>query len=224
MNATRWSSVYTMVLRYVDIRTFIALIDDDADLDELRLSTREDREVDLLLGQLENFDTVTLALQRDTMSLYDVRILFETVMEDYPQAAHYLSRSANIVQQPNFENGVCKIQNPLSGQMSVGESESVGGLRVAPLEAAVADKHETYAERALKRQRRVPSEGKFLDCRCIVPTSNICERFFSATKRAIGDHRCGLLPKNFESQMFLYANADMWGMDDVQKIMQANET
>ncbi|RHY85750.1 hypothetical protein DYB26_013968 [Aphanomyces astaci] len=179
MNATRWSSVYTMVQRYVDIRTFIALIDDDADLDELRLSTREDREVDLLLAQLENFVTVTLALQRDTMSLYD---------------------------------------------MSVGETESVGGLRVAPLEAAVADKHETYAERALKRQRRVPSEGKFLDCRFIVPTSNICERFFSATKRAIGDHRCGLLPKNFESQMFLYANADMWGMDDVQKIMQANET
>ncbi|RHY45010.1 hypothetical protein DYB38_011219 [Aphanomyces astaci] len=204
MNATRWSSVYTMVQRYVDIRTFIELIDDDADLDELRLSTREDREVDLLLAQLENFDTLTLAWQRDTMFLYDVRILFDAVMEDYPQAAHYLSRSANI--------------------MSVREIESVGGLRVAPLEAAVADKHETYAERALKRQRRVPSEGKFLDCRFIVPTSNICERFFSATKRAIGDHRCGLLPKNFESQMFLYANADMWGMDDVQKIMQANET
>ncbi|RHY90228.1 hypothetical protein DYB35_010253 [Aphanomyces astaci] len=109
MNATRWSSVYTMVLRYVDIRTFIALIDDDADLDELRLSTREDREVDLLLAQLENFDTLTLAWQRDTMFLYDVRIVFEAVMEDYPQAAHYLSRSANIVQQPNFENGVCKI-------------------------------------------------------------------------------------------------------------------
>ncbi|RQM19260.1 hypothetical protein B5M09_013951 [Aphanomyces astaci] len=188
MNATRWSSVYTIVQRYVDIRTFIALIDDDADLDELRLSTREDREVDLLLAQLENFDTVTLALQRDTMSLYDVRILFDTVMEDYPQAA------------------------------------TTCGLRVAPLEAAVADKHETYAERALKRQRHVPSEGKFLDYRFIVPTSNICERFFSATKRAIGDHRCGLLPKNFESQMFLYANAVMWGMDDVQKIMQANET
>ncbi|ETV84120.1 hypothetical protein H257_03430 [Aphanomyces astaci] len=191
-----------MVQRYVGIRTFIALIDDDVDLDELRLSTREDREVDMLLAQLENFDTVTLALQRDTMSLSDVRILFDTVMEDYPQVVHYLSPSATIVQQPNFENGC---------------------LRVAPLEAVVAEKHETYAERALKRQRRVPSEDKFLDCRFIIPTSNICERFFSATKRAIGDHRCGSLPKNFESQSFLYANVDMWSMDEVQKIMQANE-
>ncbi|KAF0705416.1 hypothetical protein AaE_014524 [Aphanomyces astaci] len=107
--------------------------------------------------------------------------------------------------------------------MSVGEAESAGGLRVAPLEAAVTDKHETYAERALKRQRRMPSENKFLDDRFIVPTSNICEGFFAATKRAIVDRRCGLLPKNFESQMFLYVNTDMWGMDDVQKIMQGNE-
>lgn len=36
--------------------------------------------------------------------------------------------------------------------------------------------------------------------------------------------RCGVLPANLESQLFLYSNKMYWDIKDVQKIISSNDT
>ena len=60
---------------------------------------------------------------------------------------------------------------------------------------------------------------KYLDLRFIVPTSNLCERFFSVAGYALDDRRKRLLPSNLESQLFLNQNARLWGVEEVHNMM-----
>ena len=45
-------------------------------------------------------------------------------------------------------------------------------------------------------------KSKYMDLKFIIPTSNICERLFSAAGYGLNDRRQAILPANFESQMF----------------------
>jgi hypothetical protein len=53
---------------------------------------------------------VTLKLQDQKISLLEVRILFDYVILKYPTMNRYLASDASIVTNPNFENGIVKIQ------------------------------------------------------------------------------------------------------------------
>ncbi|RHY38716.1 hypothetical protein DYB30_010454, partial [Aphanomyces astaci] len=81
----------------------------------------------------------------------------------------------------------------------------------------------SLAERALKKKKVTRVTSGFMDFRFLCPTSNMCERFFSSTKLAIGDRRCSMTPKNFEEQMFLHANINLWTIEDVQEMMRSVE-
>jgi hypothetical protein len=62
--------------------------------------------------------------------------------------------------------------------------------------------------RATKR-RRLSAHG-YGDLSYIPPTSNLVERFFSHTKIIQADHRCNLLPSNFEALAYLKMNRAWW--------------
>ncbi len=80
----------------------------------------------------------------------------------------------------------------------------------------------SLAERALKRRRLSAGEtmDSYIDMRCIVPTSNMCERLFSKAGYTLNDRRQGTLPANFEAQMFLHANCSLWGPAEVAESLK----
>ncbi|KAH9102731.1 hypothetical protein AeMF1_020740 [Aphanomyces euteiches] len=222
-NATRWSSTYAMFQRYMDIKGFLRFLD-DREVESMLPTVSQDREISDLLETLDDLNSATVALQDLEISLSDVRDIFDEAIETYPQAIVRLGENSEIVENVDFETAVVKILRGTTSSLSDGQKESVGHLVVsssigegAPLQRL------TIAERAKKRQKMSDEGTNYIDCRFIRPTSNICERFFSLAKYALTDRRRGTLPRTFEQQMFLKANASLWAISDVAAIMTNDE-
>ncbi|RHY05928.1 hypothetical protein DYB37_012316 [Aphanomyces astaci] len=214
-NVTRWSSTYAMLRRYSDTKHFIRQVNDRSVLPYL-LSSDQDKEVDKLLLLLADLNSATVALQSEVATMAFVRVLFDETMRTYPSARSRLGVDADIVHFQDFENAVVKIMNQSANTMSVGELESVGRLKsTAKPSSEAQDKPTTILERTKKKQKTMQDQSVYMDCRFIRPTSNMCERFFSWAKYALNDRRRGTSPQNFEQQMFLKVNSDLWDVSDV---------
>ena len=61
---------------------------------------------------------MTEALQKNSTSVSDLRVLFEAVIEKYPDTTYRLSASADIIYSSTFYNAVVKIQHGNSSAMS----------------------------------------------------------------------------------------------------------
>ncbi|CAK4842573.1 unnamed protein product, partial [Aphanomyces euteiches] len=104
-----------------------------------------------------------------------VRRLFDTVIEKFPTAAHYLATTSAIVKNANFENEVVKILGQLQASMSDGEEKSVSHLLVN--DAATLSDDQSDAMMSLVERSKVTANS-YMDCRFIQPMSNMCERLF----------------------------------------------
>ena len=62
---------------------------------------------------LEQLHQVTVMLQKEGITLLEVRKLFEEVMEDYPELSGHLSEDMKIVVNPVFERAVLKLSKNL---------------------------------------------------------------------------------------------------------------
>ncbi|KAF0758313.1 hypothetical protein AaE_003975 [Aphanomyces astaci] len=87
-----------MLKRYIELKPFLLAIGDDS-IDVLRLNMVEDHEVAVLLVNLEDLNSITLALQGEECSLLDVRQIFDTVIEYYPDVVGHLGPSARTESQ-----------------------------------------------------------------------------------------------------------------------------
>eukprot|EP00644_Phytophthora_capsici_P008308 jgi/Phyca11/114284/e_gw1.26.396.1 len=104
-NATRWSSTYAMVDRYVRIRDAIRQVEA---VEDYVPSGVYHKKLVTLLAELERLDTVYAALQHERTTLADVRLLFDEVIADYPIMADHLRASAKIVHSPTFESALTR--------------------------------------------------------------------------------------------------------------------
>ena len=227
-NVTRWSSTYEMLLRYTQLKEFLPSLHLD-EVDDLLLTTRKDREIDQLLEMLTDLDSVTKALQEERLSVCDARALFDGVIGSFRQTAGRLSQHAEIIHDKVFESAIAKIQDGKAEDLNSEEQSAVSHLRVerhgkstSEDNEAVPERFESLAERALKRRRvgsSVGGQSDYIDLSFIVPTSNICERLFSVVGYGLNSRWQSVLPSNFESQLFLHANKQLWGVSEVNKIM-----
>lgn len=55
--------------------------------------------------------------------------------------------------------------------------------------------------------------------RPLVPTSSLCERFFSTACFPLENNNYNTLPVNKEEQFFLYMNRSYWDLQNVQFII-----
>lgn len=135
-----------------------------------------------------------------------------------------LHPDARIVLNPLFESGLLKIQDAHEEGLTSGEREEVASLLLRREITAEVDSGGTsIVERAAKRlksNRGGGQESLYVDTRFLLPTSNMCERFFSIAGYALTNRRKGLLPSNFEAQLFLCVNRDFWGIQDVKDIIK----
>ncbi|ETP03122.1 hypothetical protein F441_19885 [Phytophthora nicotianae CJ01A1] len=126
-NATRWSSTYDMVARYVRIRDEIKQV--DAVLDLIPKAAMH-RKIGALLGDLQVFHSVTIKLQSEDLSLADVRLLFDSVLQRFPSLTSKLGVTASIVHSPGFEAATVKIINGETGRLTTGERKAIKRFEV----------------------------------------------------------------------------------------------
>lgn len=211
-NATRWSSTFEMLKRYVEIRDAIMTV---SAVEELVPRGAAHRRVLSLLTKLEELDSVCIKLQAEKRSLGDVRLLFDACVAKYPIMGQYLLGGASIVHSPLFESAVAKLVNDVP--LAAGEQRAVATFVVTAPPQQPRDEDVDFATsilRQAKRPRRSDRSTVSYDPLLlnIPPTSNRVERLFSGCKLVLSSLRSSLLPVNFETIMFLKGNRDMWNV------------
>ncbi|KAG3085744.1 hypothetical protein PI124_g18385 [Phytophthora idaei] len=105
-NATRWSSTFMMLERYVRIRDAIKRVDTVYDLVP---KPAVHRRIVALAESPKMFNSECKKLQEDSISMNAVRLLFDKMVEIFPVSGDYLRADAAIVRSPVFESAVVKI-------------------------------------------------------------------------------------------------------------------
>ncbi|RHY10630.1 hypothetical protein DYB36_006775 [Aphanomyces astaci] len=189
----------------------------------LLINSWQDRDVELLIAQLTDLNSVTLVLQDESLTLADVRMLFDDVVVQYPGAEVRLGPDASVVEDPTFESGVVKVLQHMEASLNEDERMAIALLSMPSMADGgyVGDTDSmSMAARALKRRKLLQARSNYLHCRFLRPTSNMCERLFSVTKWAMTDRRRSVLPANSKEQLFLHCNSFLWGSEDVKSVME----
>lgn len=180
MNATRWSSKFTMVERFFRLEEFIKTMD-DIDLNVLLPSGKDYEELKQIRIQMEDFENVTRHLQDPKITVLDSRLIFDEVINDYPSMAHYLAEDSQIVKNLEFITGVCKVLGNNQDSLTDEEKNYLAQFSSDEETVAIVGKdRESIVQRALKRRRT--ESNSYKDLAFITPTSNVCERLFSAAR------------------------------------------
>lgn len=222
--ATRWDSVGIMLKRYIDLRPFLAEMEMPS-IDELVPSATAHRDIEELSSTLEDLRSISLQTQKEGTTLADVRVFFDTTIDEHPSLRGRLGAHADIVSSKEFESAVVLLQRQQSSALSIDQKCAVKSLTCSPLVSQATmriDTNSCLAQRALKRRRTesVDCRGDYIDTRFILPTSNMVESLFSKAGYALTDRRRGIQPSNFEAQVYLHVNAHMWGVEDVSNLLR----
>ena len=215
-NATRWSSAYLMLQRFLQLKEFIDPM--NTELAGLMPSAAELITLQLLSEDMSKFQSVTMQLQKDGINMHEVRVLFDAIIEEHPNLSHHLSPNADIVHSPHFESGLVKvIRDGDNCSLSRPEKLALEKLKIDRTTNPSPQKDMSFAERALKRVR--VQEKIYQNLSFICPTSNVVERLFSTAKFVFSDLRRSLLPRNLEMLLFLKLNRDLWDLGLVGKVV-----
>lgn len=124
------------------------------------------------------------------------------------------------MEKPSFESGLVKIQKVKSGEMRDVEKQAVSQLIISVSESPKSAVDLTLAKRALQNYMLENTEKEeFFDTRLIVPTSNACERLYSKYHFPLTDCRRAVSPLQFEAQVFLNVNRDLWTITEVTEVV-----
>ncbi|ETO77890.1 hypothetical protein F444_06981 [Phytophthora nicotianae P1976] len=149
-NVTRWSSTFGMVERYVRIRQDIKKVDA---VEELIPTDGKHRKLLALLEHLKKFESVCKRLQRDETNMADVRLLFDSLVAEYPVMGEHLKSAAKIVHTPAFEAGVVKVIN--GSALSTAETTVLKRFAVKNITGKKRkEREEDYASILLQRKKK----------------------------------------------------------------------
>ncbi|ETP46884.1 hypothetical protein F442_06951, partial [Phytophthora nicotianae P10297] len=154
-NVTRWSSTFAMVERYVRIRQDIKKVDA---VEELIPTDGKHRKLLALLEHLKKFESVCKRLQRDETNMADVRLLFDSLVAEYPVMGEHLKSAAKIVHTPAFEAGVVKVIN--GSALSTAETTVLKRFAVKNITGKKRkEREEDYASILLQRKKKKTSSS-----------------------------------------------------------------
>jgi len=212
---TRWSSYFAMIKRFHALKPH--LVDwETREIRNLLPSLQQEYQLTELLGHLTKLESITKTLQQASISMADVRTLFDDLIEEYPIMRHHLAPDAAIVLSASFEAAVVKAQNGMI--LSTEEAAELRAFEVKNTQAQTSDAAD-YATRVLKKARH-DRAGLYMEVvRHMPPTSNLVERFFSQAKLVLNPLRQKMLPANFEAVLYLKLNPAYWPLDVVAEIV-----
>lgn len=125
---TRWSSTNKMLKRFIKLEDILSKLAVDK-IDKLLPNVHENRKIKKLLTKLSDLNSVTTALQICSISLFDVRLLFDGVIEEFPEPADKLGPDAQLVCDVDFESAVVKILDINVSPLTENESGTVKHLK-----------------------------------------------------------------------------------------------
>lgn len=96
-----------MTKRYFELRQFLPeALENFPELEEYCLSMTEENTLKQMNECMKKFQDVTLMLQRQDLTLGQVRYIFDGLVKQFPAMTEYLSATAPIVDDPDFESGL----------------------------------------------------------------------------------------------------------------------
>jgi hypothetical protein len=205
-----------MLNRFLELKEFIDPM--NIELAGLMPTAEELIRLKLLSQELSKFQSITMHLQRNGISMSDVRLLFDAVIDEHPEMSNYLSRDSDILHSLSFESGLVKlIRDGESAKLVSQEKIALEKLKLESTANPSPQKELSFAERVLKRAK--VQTRTYMDVSFISPTSNIVERLFSTAKFVFSDLRRSLLPRNLEMILFLKLNRDLWDLGLLSKVV-----
>ncbi|KAG3083449.1 hypothetical protein PC121_g5703 [Phytophthora cactorum] len=185
---TRWGSTFCMLARFFEIREHLDA--DDEAIEDLLPFPSSTKKLKVLLVKMKMVGSVSKRIQSSDVAMWEVRALFDALLQQFPVFGKYLDPSATIGGDPSFESAVVKLQRgrPLGRQ----EKAAVSVLKVASGGPSADNLDDGFAERVLKCARVSEQTDKYILAAAILPTSNIVERLFSMDRAMIGLERHSL--------------------------------
>ncbi|KAG3243579.1 hypothetical protein PI124_g11599 [Phytophthora idaei] len=191
--------MYKMLERYFELHPVLDA--DDDGIMELMPSRRQVNRLKVLLGKLVDFQSATMKLQDDGMTLLDVRDIFDALIEKHPVVGTYLSADAAIIKDPDFESACV---------LALCHPDSTSG------------RPQSFADKVLAARKKQRTAKKMFDgVRFIPPMSNSVERLFSVAKHTLSHHRQRMLPIHLETVLFLKMNRRFWDANTVERVVNA---
>ena len=159
-------------------------------------------------------------MQKDDINTAEERLLFDEIILQFPKMdpnMKYIHKNAQIAKSYHFENGSVKILDGKKSYLSVSERIVCNKLRKGDSVQEVPETDNTDFETGVlaKRKKVDMSSYQFVDCRFLAPTFNCPRAFLLKQGTLLTKHRENLSPLNFEEQLFLYANSELWSVDTV---------
>ncbi|ETN12780.1 hypothetical protein PPTG_08830 [Phytophthora nicotianae INRA-310] len=155
---TRWSSTFCMIHRFFRLLEFI--IDDDELADNLP-GPATNRRLRKLLEDLSVVKSVSKELQASTVSLLDVRVYFDRLLESLPPLASHIDARAAIVHSPHCEAAYVKVLDGKTAELTRAETASLRRFAVqceeTSVAAAVDDAESSFVEKVKKRRKLATS-------------------------------------------------------------------
>jgi len=238
LHEIRWTGYNDILERYLKIRPFLYLFEEDVEVDEsdrngneyehqnksvleLIPSPSEHTRLTRLHSQLSVFSYVTSMLQSPRRTIAETRDLFDLILRDHPELKHQIGINARVVESPAFESIVVKLQN----KVTLSRSERAAAARLwrpaasKPAKTITTNQsqcqpaHPVAEEmhREFKRQRAIRESGTegYIDTTWIPPTSVTVERCFSQVKIITGYLRRSLLVTTKDALLMLRFNWDL---------------
>lgn len=96
-----------MFRRFCNLREFVSNIEQE-DVDEFLLSAYANRMTYKLIENLEVLHSGTVALQRDKITICDVRELLRKFRSQFPEAKDHLVLHTKIIYSPFFDSSITR--------------------------------------------------------------------------------------------------------------------
>lgn len=222
---SHWRIAYKMLRRYSQLLPSIRKIKRfslrHCDAFDVLLTPEEDAQVDELLIALANMHSVSLSLQQDTLTLSDVRAIFDHTVATYP------STTSHLVQDTTswVESGLIKLQT--GDALSQSERQACANFMLSQEEddssaEEVDDKPLSFVDEARrKRRKKEAKQPAFMDTDFVPPMSNLCERLLFQSKQHLGLVSQSMKPSDLGMLLFLRANREFWSKEMVHKITKS---
>lgn len=137
--------------------------------------------VGALYLQLKDAQSVTVALQNDSTSLSDTRIVFNKILKNFSELLDKLSTSEKLVEENTIESVLTKVQSGIEASLSARVKGSIKFLETfyTEINAASTSESITLTEKSLRKQKTetMSTKSSYKVSCFIVCTSYFCKRF-----------------------------------------------
>ena len=158
-----------------------------------------------------------------------MRAIFDKLVAQYPGSVEKLGTNSELVQSPDFESGVCKVQTLDERLLNAHEKKALKRFLLSEDQDSEESEHESggedidgdWAQDCIddwdSRKRRKLMVSKDRSMRHVSPTSNVCERLFSREALVMRSHRRRhMSPFHLEMLMYLRSNKVLWDETTVE--------